>query len=219
MPACSTPPRVFRSLSPQSHPERVFESRSHAADRLRVGRQATTLRSRNAEALSLTRFLTSEASGRGCASGARNDDEVRGQNSQSNIAPSTDSPGAWRRLPKHRMSLSVHYAAWSIPVLLNPMPASLSRRLKNLLLVASGCSLFSCHCFIKDAQFAAQGGITGFVLTVRGLDNWQPRPRRSLLLRRKRRLRNAQPLRRKRLRGRRAPPRRGRGNPPRKRRL
>ena len=36
--------------------------------------------------------------------------------------------------------------------------------------IALEVSLFSCHCFSKDAQFAAQDGITGFVLTVRGLD-------------------------------------------------
>jgi hypothetical protein len=50
------------------------------------------------------------------------------------------------------------------------MSASPFRVSRNLSLFAFRLSLFSCHCFDKDAQFAAQGGITGFVLTVRGLD-------------------------------------------------
>src|SRR3546814_19938343 len=48
-------------------------------------------------------------------------------------------------------------AARSDGVLLISMSASLSRPLRKLLPTAFGVTLFSCHCFIKDAQFAAQG--------------------------------------------------------------
>ncbi|HEY9550373.1 MAG TPA: hypothetical protein VIR45_12810, partial [Kiloniellaceae bacterium] len=57
-------------------------------------------------------------------------------------------------------------AARSDGVLLISMSASLSRPLRKLLPTAFGVTLFSCHCFIKDAQFAAQGGTIGFVLTL-----------------------------------------------------
>src|SRR3546814_4506228 len=86
---------------------------------------------------------------------------------------------------------------------------------RSLFACAYGVLLFSCHCFIKDGQFATQGGIIGFVFTVRGLDNWQPRPERRSRRRKSRRLRSAQPLRRKRLR--RGPPPRRRASPPRRR--
>src|SRR3546814_3840982 len=63
-------------------------------------------------------------------------------------------------------------------VLLSLSSASPFRPSRSLFAFAYGVLLFSCHCFIKDAQFATQGGIIGFVFTIRGLDNWQPRPER-----------------------------------------
>src|SRR3546814_7069297 len=80
-------------------------------------------------------------------------------------------------------------------VLLSLSSASPFRPSRSLFAFAYGVLLFSCHCFIKDAQFSTQGGIIGFVFTVRGLDNWQPRPERRSRRRKSRRLRSAQPLR------------------------
>lgn len=139
-------------------------------------------------------------------------------NSPSITVAAIDRAVAWRGESKQRSPISSFYAGGSEGVLLKLASASPFRPPRNLSPFAFRLSLFSCHCFGKDAQFAAQGGITGFVLTVRGLDNWQPRPRRSRRRRRRRR-RNAQPLRRKRLRGRAPPRRRLRASPPRKRRL
>src|SRR3546814_8346295 len=55
-------------------------------------------------------------------------------------------------------------------VLLSLSSASPFRPSRSLFAFAYGVLLFSCHCFIKDAQFATQGGIIGFVFTVRGLE-------------------------------------------------
>src|SRR3546814_20551020 len=60
-------------------------------------------------------------------------------------------------------------------VLLSLSSASPFRPSRSLFAFAYGVLLFSCHCFIKDAQFATQGGIIGFVFTVGGLDNGPPR--------------------------------------------
>src|SRR3546814_10240558 len=46
-------------------------------------------------------------------------------------------------------------------VLLSLSSASPFRPSRSLFAFAYGVLLFSCHCFIQDAQFATQGGIIG----------------------------------------------------------
>jgi hypothetical protein len=74
-----------------------------------------------------------------------------------------DSAAAWRRESKQRRSISALNAGGSEGVLLDLVSASPIRPRRNLSPFAFRLSLFSCHCFGKDAQFAAQGGTTGFV--------------------------------------------------------